>query len=138
MSNVGAFGQLSCAQLCPPPPKGGVSNKGYLAYTRIDVYCRPNNQSISFMATTKKPASTATRQNVPLFGKENYRWMLIGIIVMALGLFLMAGGKSKDPNVFDPKEVYSFTRVTIAPILILGGLALEIFAIFRKDKKAEQ
>lgn len=64
--------------------------------------------------------------------------MLIGIIVMALGLFLMAGGKSKDPNVFDPKEVYSFTRVTIAPILILGGLALEIFAIFRKDKKAEQ
>jgi hypothetical protein len=90
------------------------------------------------MATTKKPASTTTRQNAPLFGKENYRWMLIGIIVMALGLFLMAGGKSKDPNVFDPKEVYSFTRVTIAPILILGGLALEIFAIFRKDKKTQQ
>ena len=90
------------------------------------------------MATTKKPASSAPRQNAPLFGKENYRWMLIGIIVMALGLFLMAGGKSKDPNVFDPKEVYSFTRVTIAPILILGGLALEIFAIFRKDKKTEQ
>jgi hypothetical protein len=90
------------------------------------------------MATTKKPASSAPRQNAPLFGKENYRWMLIGIIVMALGLFLMAGGKSKDPNVFDPKEVYSFTRVTIAPILILGGLALEIFAIFRKDKKIEQ
>jgi hypothetical protein len=90
------------------------------------------------MATTKKPASSAPRQNVPLFGKENYRWMLIGIIVMALGLFLMAGGKSKDPNVFDPKEVYSFTRVTIAPILILGGLALEIFAIFRKDKKIGQ
>ncbi|HWK02973.1 MAG TPA: DUF3098 domain-containing protein [Puia sp.] len=91
------------------------------------------------MATTKKPASPISRQNnAPLFGKENYRWMLIGIIVMALGLFLMAGGKSKDPNVFDPKEVYSFTRVTIAPILILGGLALEIFAIFRKDKKTEQ
>jgi hypothetical protein len=90
-------------------------------------------------ATTKKPASTtSSRQSAPLFGKENYRWMLIGIIVMALGLFLMAGGKSKDPNVFDPKEVYSFTRVTIAPILILGGLALEIFAIFRKDKTTKQ
>jgi Protein of unknown function (DUF3098) len=97
------------------------------------------------MATTTKAASPApkkpvpsklasTRQNIPLFGKENYRWMLIGIVIMALGLFLMAGGKSKDPNVFDPKEVYSFTRITIAPILILGGLALEIFAIFRKDK----
>jgi hypothetical protein len=80
------------------------------------------------------PKSVSTRNNVPLFGKENYRWMLIGIVIMALGLFLMAGGKSKDPNVFDPKEVYSFTRITIAPILILGGLALEIFAIFRKDK----
>jgi hypothetical protein len=88
------------------------------------------------MATTKK--ATPIRQNAPLFGKENYRWMLIGIIVMALGIFLMAGGKSKDPNVFDPKEVYSFTRVTLAPILILGGLALEIVAIFKKDKSTNQ
>jgi hypothetical protein len=90
------------------------------------------------MATTKKPASSAPRLNAPLFGKENYRWMLIGIIVIALGLFLMGGGKSKDPNVFDPKEVYSFTRITVAPILILGGFVLEIFAIFRKDKKTGQ
>jgi DUF3098 family protein len=90
------------------------------------------------MATIKKPATPASRQNTPLFGKENYRWMLIGIIVIALGLFLMGGGKSKDPNVFDPKEVYSFTRVTIAPILIIAGFVIEIFAIFRKEKKAEQ
>lgn len=101
------------------------------------------------MATTKATATTTTtanpkktapvksvpiRHNTPLFGKENYRWMLIGIIIVGLGLFLMAGGKSKDPNVFDPKQVYSFVRITVAPILILGGLALEIFAIFRKDK----
>jgi DUF3098 family protein len=88
------------------------------------------------MATIKKPSPSQVKPNqkAPLFGKENYRWMLIGIIVIGLGLLLMAGGKSKDPNVFDPKEVYSFTRVTIAPILILGGLALEIFAIFRKSK----
>jgi hypothetical protein len=62
--------------------------------------------------------------------------MLIGIVLIALGLLLMGGGKSKDPNVFNPKEVYSFTRITIAPILILGGFVLEIFAIFRKDKKS--
>jgi len=90
------------------------------------------------MATTKKPAQSTSRQDAPLFGKENYRWMLIGIVIIALGLILMAGGKSKDPNVFDPKQVYSFTRVTVAPILILGGLALEIFAIFRKDKNSAQ
>ena len=85
------------------------------------------------MAEKKKTATT--RQYVPLFGKENYRWMIIGIIIMALGLILMVGGKSKDPNVFDPKEVYSFTRITIAPILILAGLALEIFAIFKKTSR---
>jgi hypothetical protein len=98
------------------------------------------------MATTKKAASssttssraTAPRPNVPLFGKENYKWMLIGIVLIALGLFLMGGGKSKDPNVFDPKEVYSFTRITVAPILILGGFVIEIFAIFRKEKKSSQ
>ena len=98
------------------------------------------------MATTKKATSTSptsrtatvSRPNVPLFGKENYKWMLIGIILIALGLFLMGGGKSKDPNVFNPKEVYSFTRITVAPILILGGFVIEIFAIFRKDKKSSQ
>jgi NADH:ubiquinone oxidoreductase subunit K len=87
------------------------------------------------MANTKK---TIPRQYQALFGKENYRWMLIGIVVMALGLFLMAGGKSKDPNVFDPKQVYSFTRITVAPILILVGLALEIVAIFKKSKSVDQ
>lgn len=71
---------------------------------------------------------------VPLFGKENYRWMLIGLALIGLGLIVMAGGKSKDPNVFDPKEVYSFTRITIAPILIIAGLALEIVGILKKSK----
>jgi hypothetical protein len=61
--------------------------------------------------------------------------MLIGIVLIALGLLLMAGGKSNDPNVFNKDEVYSFTRITLAPILILGGFVVEIFAIFRKDKK---
>src|SRR5271170_765645 len=84
----------------------------------------------------KTPAASAktAKQNIPLFTKENYRWMVIGIVVMALGLILMAGGKSKDPNVFNPNEVYSFTRITVAPILILTGLALEIVAIFKKPK----
>jgi hypothetical protein len=103
------------------------------------------------MATTKKetpvapksgaarPAAHApARQQAPLFGKENYRWMLAGLILIALGLILMGGGKSKDPNVFNPKEIYSFTRITLAPILILGGFVVEIFAIFRKDKKVSQ
>ena len=78
-----------------------------------------------------KPAGTAAK---PLFGKENYMWMLIGLAVLALGFFLMAGGKSSDPNVFNEKDVYSTTRITIAPMLIIAGFIIEIFAIMKKSK----
>ena len=71
-----------------------------------------------------------------LFGKENYIWMLAGLVVLALGFFLMAGGKSPDPKVFDTKEVYSTTRITIAPILIIAGFIIEIIAIMKKPKNA--
>ncbi len=96
-----------------------------------DIIKTDNKKTTPSRTTATKPAKIPA---APLFGRDNYRWMLIGIIIMALGLFLMAGGKSKDPNVFDPKEVYSFTRITLAPILILAGLALEIVAIFKKNK----
>lgn len=82
----------------------------------------------------KKPVANTASTNNKLFGKENVTWILAGLVVIAVGLILMAGGKSDDPNTFDPKEVYSFTRITLAPILILAGLGLEIFAIFRKPK----
>jgi len=70
----------------------------------------------------------------PLFGKENYMWMLIGGAVILLGIFLMSGGKNTDPNVFDKNVVYSTTRITVAPILIILGLVIEIYAIFKKNK----
>lgn len=69
-----------------------------------------------------------------LFEKDNLKWMLIGGVVMAIGFLLMAGGRSEDPNVFNPNEVYGFRRITIAPIIILAGLAIEIYAIFRSPK----
>lgn len=71
-----------------------------------------------------------------MFTKENYLWMLVGIVVISIGMFLMSGGKSTDPSVFNEKEVYSSTRITVAPILILAGLVIEIFAIFKKPKAA--
>jgi hypothetical protein len=71
-----------------------------------------------------------------MFNKENYTWMLLGLVVMAIGMVLMAGGKNTDPNVFDTSKVYSPTRITIAPLLILAGLVIEIFAIFKKPKNA--
>ena len=70
-----------------------------------------------------------------IFHKDNYIWMLAGLAIIALGMILMSGGRSTDPNVFDQKEVYSTTRITIAPLLIVIGLGVEVFAIFRKPKK---
>lgn len=72
--------------------------------------------------------------NTAIFGKENYIWMLGGLVVLALGFLLMAGGKSSNPNVFNDKEVYSFTRITLAPILIIAGFIIEIVAIMKKPK----
>ena len=72
-----------------------------------------------------------------LFTKENYILMAIGLVIAAVGFFLMAGGKSADPKIFDPKEVYSTTRITVAPILIVLGFIIEIVAIMKKPKIEE-
>jgi hypothetical protein len=69
-----------------------------------------------------------------LFGKQNLLWMSIGAVVIILGFLLMAGGKSEDPTVFNEAEVYSTTRITIAPLLIVAGLIIEVYAIMKKDK----
>jgi uncharacterized membrane protein len=78
--------------------------------------------------TKQKPMNT-------LFTKENYTWMIIGALVIALGMVLMSGGKNENPAVFDTNVVYSSTRVTIAPILIVVGLLVEVYAIFKKPKQ---
>jgi hypothetical protein len=88
------------------------------------------------MAEVKKQHVAPKAPAPTLFSKENYKWMLIGFLVIILGLLLMMGGKSDDPNQFHPGEVYSFRRITLAPIVILAGFAIEIYAIFRKPKKA--
>lgn len=82
--------------------------------------------------TLSKPQQVKATDAPALFNKENYKWMLIGGIIIILGMVLMSGGKNTDPNTFDYKVVYSTTRVTIAPILIVLGLLVEIYAIFRK------
>jgi len=87
---------------------------------------------------TTSPASskeTHVKVTPTIFSKDNYKWMGIGALVITIGMFLMAGGASKDPGVFNKDEVYSTTRITIAPILILAGLVIEIYAIFRNPKK---
>lgn len=66
-------------------------------------------------------------------GKENYRLMAIGFALIVIGFILMAGGGSDDPNVFNP-DIFSFRRITLAPIILLIGFILEIYAIMKKPR----
>jgi hypothetical protein len=72
-------------------------------------------------------------KNLTFFNKSNYIWMLVGVVLIIIGMLLMAGGKSTDPNVFNEKEVYSFRRITLAPLTIIAGFIIEIYAIFKKS-----
>ncbi len=68
------------------------------------------------------------------FGRQNYRLLIIGLLIIALGFILMIGGGSDDPNVFSDK-IFNFQRLTLAPILILAGFIVEIFAIMKKPQE---
>jgi len=65
------------------------------------------------------------------FGPMNYKLMVAGVVIILIGFVLMTGGGSEDPNVFNP-EIFSFRRITLAPIVVLIGFVLEIFAILYK------
>lgn len=79
----------------------------------------------------KKQVTTSSSS---LFDKQNMWLMLLGVAVIAIGMLLMVGGRSKDPGAFNYDEVYSTLRVSVAPVLIILGLGIEIYAIFKKPK----
>ncbi|MBL4706988.1 MAG: DUF3098 domain-containing protein [Flavobacteriales bacterium] len=68
------------------------------------------------------------------FGKENYKLFAIAVVVVTIGYLLMVGGGSDDPNVFNKEELFSTRRITIAPIVVLIGLGLGVYAILKKAK----
>lgn len=91
---------------------------------------------------TQKPnpkKSTPTiegKGNFMPFHKENYKFLFIGLAFIILGLILMIGGSSNDPDVFS-EEIYSFRRITLSPILIVIGFIIEIYAIMKRPKSTE-
>lgn len=84
----------------------------------------------------QNPVDVKKQQLLPLTF-ENYKLMLIGFVIIVVGFILMAGGGSDDPNVFN-EDMFSFRRITLAPILVLGGFAFEIYAIMKKPKKEKE
>lgn len=69
-----------------------------------------------------------------IFEKKNYQVMLIGLAVITLGFILMSGGGSDDPEVFNP-DIYSWRRIRLAPMLVLLGFGIEVYAILLNPKK---
>lgn len=68
-----------------------------------------------------------------LFDKVNYRILLVGLAIIAIGFILMSGGGSDDPNVFN-EEIFNFRRIRLAPAVVLAGFGVVIYSIFKKDK----
>ena len=68
-------------------------------------------------------------------GKQNYILLAIGFGIILIGFLLMTGGGTDDPNVFNEDELFSFRRVTLAPLVILAGFVFEIYAIMKKPKE---
>lgn len=66
-------------------------------------------------------------------GKENYKLLAIGFGIIVIGFLLMLGGKSEDPNQFSEK-IFSFRRITLAPVVVLAGFVFEIWAIMKKPR----
>ena len=81
-----------------------------------------------------KPVSTEPADERQFaFDRENYKWVIIGLAFIVIGFLLMAGGGSNDPDVFS-KGIFSFQRLTLAPLLVLAGYVSEIYAIMKKPK----
>ena len=71
-----------------------------------------------------------------LFGKKNYIILFLSLAIIVIGFFLISGGGSKDPNIFNP-EIFNFRRIKLAPTIVIFGFALAIFSILVKNKTSK-
>lgn len=67
--------------------------------------------------------------------KENFKYIIIGCIVVLVGFILMSGGGSENPNEFNEEELFSFRRITLAPFMVMTGYGIVLFGILKKPKK---
>lgn len=81
---------------------------------------------------TRSAPSEPQNTRALTFGKDTYLWMGIGFALVIVGLLLMSGGRGDDPTVFDESIIYSFRKITLAPIVMLAGLGTVIYAVLKK------
>jgi hypothetical protein len=104
---------------------------------------RPNQTTTTpapkpFVPYVKAPEKKSAPESSQafLFDKENYMWMIAGVALIFIGFMLMSGGKSANPHEFHYEEIYSFRRITLAPIVVLLGFVVEVFAIMKRPNDA--
>jgi hypothetical protein len=100
---------------------------------KVVVTTTPAKEKESAAQKTRSFRSTPEKtQQEMVFSMQNYYWMLLGIGLIALGMVLMAGGDMPSPDVWDESIIYSWRRTVLAPMAILAGLVVEIYAIFKR------
>lgn len=109
-------------------PKG----KKVVTSKKVEKTKKSKLQPTTSRSKSTAAAGTANIEHDLIFDKRNYMLMLSGVALMGVGFLLMLGGNMPSPDVWEPERIYSFRRITLAPMLILAGLGLEVYAIFKK------
>ncbi len=78
----------------------------------------------------KKIDNSSNDSQMPL-SIRNYKILLLGFVLIVLGFVLMAGGGSDDPMIFN-YDMFSWRRITLAPIVVVAGFVVEIYALLSK------
>jgi hypothetical protein len=91
------------------------------------------------MSKNNKMQNSENQENTFYFGKENYKWMLIGLALIIVGFLLMLGADANtvdgklDPNAWN-EDIFSIRRIRIAPLLVIAGFVVQVFAILKRNK----
>lgn len=101
----------------------------------------PPKKKVVVTGSKKPPVASSRSQRTDtgtsgeslLYGRTHYILMGAGILLIVLGLILMSGGSMPDPDTWDESQIYSGRRTILAPMVILAGLGVEIYAIFKKS-----
>ena len=80
---------------------------------------------------TQASSTKMTSEHPLIFGKKNYMYIGIAFGLIIIGLLLMQGGAMPNPDVWDDNLIYSFRRITLAPIVMLSGFVVGIIALFK-------
>ena len=97
---------------------------------------QPVKKTAPVQRTVKKESTWNADKSGLLYGRRNFIYMGIGLALILAGLALMTGGAMPDPNKWEPERIYSFTRITLAPMLMVAGFVVVAIGIFKKSEDA--